>query len=161
MGYSTEFQGSLRIEPALSKEEFEFLTRFSETRRTTRKEGPYYVAPKSKKNFDRSVGQDYDSPNMIDPNEPPDGQPSLWCHWAPSEDGGEIGWDGGEKFMGSFQWMQYLVDHFLGDNPKAASKLPFIRPHKLNGTIRAQGDDMNDRWELVAKDNKLTRRQLR
>lgn len=162
MGYTTEFRGSLTIEPPLSAEEVHFLKRFSDTRRCQRKEGPYYVAPERGPDvsFDQSIGQDFE--NVIAPNTPPTGQPGLWCQWVPSEDGKTIGWNGGEKFYDSFEWMQYLIDHFIGSAPlaKGVKGFRFLKPHTLNGEIEAQGEEMEDRWKLICKKNKLTRRRL-
>lgn len=164
MGYSTEFMGHLVISPRLSPKEIDYLKRFSETRHCQRKEGPYYVGPKLKKdksNWTESVGQDYQSPSMIDSNAAATGQPGLWCQWIPSDDGTKIMWDGGEKFYDAFEWMQYLVEHFFANNPKARLDLKFLKPHKLNGEIVAQGDDPRDRWKIVAKNNVLTKRRMR
>lgn len=161
MGYSTEFYGSMKIEPPLSQEEVKFLQGFSRTRRCKRKEGPYYVAPEKHEDWNVTVGQDYDSPNMIDHNDPPEGQPEVWCKWTVSDDGTELKWDGGEKFYNSSAWLKYLSDHFLGSKPKAAASLRFVKPHRLTGEIMAQGDDPRDRWKLTARDGKIVRHDLR
>lgn len=161
MGYSTTFKGSIQVEPPLSPEEIKFLQGFARTRRTQRKEGPYYVAPEQSKtvSFDQSVGQDYGNPNVTDMNNPPLGQPGLWCQWEPTDDGKAIEWNGSEKFYDSLEWMQYLMDHFIGPKP-IASQLPafkFLKPHKCNGEIAAQGDDPSDQWKLVVKNGKCKR----
>lgn len=73
-------------------------------------------------------------------------------------------WDGGEKFYHSPQWMKYLIDHFLrpgaiasrnlrdsaGQDPRIAE---FTFDHVCNGTIDAQGEDPDDRWQLIVEDN--------
>jgi len=43
MGYTTNFDGKIRIEPPLSQEEVKFLNKFNSTRRMDCKQGPYYV----------------------------------------------------------------------------------------------------------------------
>jgi len=136
MGYTTEFEGMVKIEPPLNEQERKFLEKFSDTRRMNRKKGPYYVD-----NTGLS-GQD-DEPDIIDYNEPPKGQPGLWCQWVPTKDGQYIVWDGGEKFYHSPEWMEYLIKHFIGTNPIA------------KGEIKARGEDMDDRWNLVVIDNKV------
>jgi hypothetical protein len=154
MGYTTDFHGSVTVEPPLSQDEMAFLTKFSGTRRMDCDQGPYYV--------DRGgfAGQDRD-PGVRNYNAPPKGQPGLWCFWVPTEDGMGIEWDGSEKFYSAEEWMEYLIEHFVGSTPKAAAELPFIRPHVLNGEILAQGEDITDRWLLVVKDNVVTTQRLR
>jgi hypothetical protein len=146
MGYTTEFKGSISVSPPLSTEEIEFLKKFAGTRRMDRKKGPYFVDGTG------FAGQGHD-PDIRDYNSPPPGQPGLWCQWVPNADGTAIEWDGGEKFYDSVGWMKYLVDHFIGSDPIAASELPFLKPHVLNGVILAQGEDEDDRWHLVVADN--------
>jgi hypothetical protein len=148
MGYTTDFSGAVSIEPPLNAAEIEFLTKFAETRRMARTKGPYFV----------DGGGDYGQAredDVTDYNRPPAGQPGLWCQWVPSEDGTTIAHDGGEKFYDSPEWMTYLIDHFL--KPGAIADLPFLQKnHIVNGVIKAQGEDMDDRWKLVVTDNKVT-----
>lgn len=147
MGYSTDFEGQITIDPILNIKELKFLTRFADTRRMDRKQGPYYV----------DHGRHRDGSGIIDVNRPPKGQPGLWCQWAPTEDGDALVWDGGEKFYYSSEWMVYLIQHFLCRNPLAKKDLPFLQGHILNGTITAQGDDPDDKWFLHVKDNRVTK----
>ena len=153
MGYTTEFYGQIEITPPLNEQEIKFLTKFSETRRMNRTKGPYYV------DGNGFAGQDHES-DIVDYNEPPQGQPGLWCQWVPTEDGQYIEWDGAEKFYDSEEWMTYLIEHFIGDKPKAKKELPFLQGHTCNGRILAQGEDMLDRWELFVTNNKVTVKQL-
>lgn len=148
MGYTTDFMGEIEIVPALNQEEIDFLTKFSETRRMDCEQGPYYV--------DRGgfAGQAND-PKIRNYNRPPEGQPSLWCQWIPTDDGESLVWDQGEKFYESPEWMAYLIEHFLGQNPKAKNELPFLQGHVLNGTISAQGEDPDDKWLLHVRNNKV------
>lgn len=74
--------------------------------------------------------------------------PSMYCQWVPTTNGDAIEWNGGEKFYGSLEWMRYLIENFL-------------QSYTLNGEIIAQGEDMMDRWLLVVKDNKVSRRKLK
>lgn len=146
MGYTTEFYGRIEIVPPLNKEEIEYLTKFSNTRRMKRKLGPYYVDGSGFK------GQGND-PDIQGFNGPPDGQPSLWCQWIPTEDGKYIEWDGGEKFYEADQWMKYIIDHFIGSSPIAIDKLPFLQCHLCNGEIEAQGEERDDQWVLIVENN--------
>jgi hypothetical protein len=154
MGYTTDFSGSITVSPALSADEIAFLNKFSETRRMNRTKGPYFVDGSD----DFGQGRDED---ILDYNEPSKGQPGLWCQWVPTSDGTAIEWDGGEKFYHAAEWMEYLIDHFVGSKPKAASELPFLQAHMLNGEILAQGEDISDRWLLIVTDNEVTTTPLR
>jgi hypothetical protein len=149
MGYTTYFDGAVEIDPPLNDEEIEFLTKFAETRRMDRTKGPYYV------DGGGFMGQE-NEPDIINFNRPPTGQPGLWCQWIPSEDGTLIIWDEGEKFYDADVWMKYLIDHFIGSNPKAQKELPFLQGHVCNGSFQAQGEDYDDKWMLSVRDNRVT-----
>lgn len=151
MGYQTEFEGQINVVPPLSPAEIGFLNKFAETRRMNRTAGPYFV------DGGGIYGQGNDA-DVIDYNSPPAGQPGLWCKWAPTEDGSAIAWNEHEKFYDSEEWMRYLIDHFL--KPGHIADLPFLGEHTLNGTILAQGEDINDRWRLHVVDNKVSRENL-
>ena len=148
MGYTTDFAGQINVEPPLSQDEISFLKKFNETRRMACKQGPYYV--------DRGGfrGQEHDA-DVIDYNKSPEGQPSLWCQWVSTADGTGIEWDGGEKFYDAPEWMKYLIEHFIGDAPLAKAQRPFLNSHRLNGGIEAQGEESDDRWKLIVKDNEV------
>jgi hypothetical protein len=133
MGYTTEFSGRVEVIPPLDKEEIEFLTKFSRTRRMARRKGPYFVDGAG------FAGQSHEA-DVTDYNEPPAGQPSLWCQWIPTEDGAFIQWDGGEKFYGSSDWMKYIIEHFLKPDAIGRGELRFLKPHICNGEIEASGE---------------------
>lgn len=155
MGYTTYFVGAIKIDPPLNQDEINFLSRFSQTRRMKRTAGPYYVGGDD----DRSSGEIHDY------NQPPDDQPGLWCQWVPNLDGTILEWDEGEKFYWPAEWMKYLIDHFLKPGAEAQALLDGLPPqvktqfdnftfnHTLNGEIEAQGEDSDDRWALIVKDN--------
>lgn len=150
MGYTTTFQGQIDIVPPLNQEEIDYLKKFSNSRRMLCDQGPYFV--------DRGgyCGQDA-GPDVIDYNRPPTGQPGLWCKWEPTEDGTAIEWNGAEKFYDSAEWMQYLIDHFLKPGAEAKDALPFLQAnHVCIGAIKAQGEDMDDRWKLIVDNNVVT-----
>jgi hypothetical protein len=154
MGYTTEFSGHISVNPPLNPLEIEFLTKFSGTRRMLCHQGPYYV------NRGGFAGQDHSDKQIIDYNRPPVGQPGLWCHWVPSSEGRYIEWDEAEKFYNSVEWMKYLIEHFVGENPKARKDLPFLTGHVLNGTILAQGENIHDRWQLSVDNNQVSVKSL-
>jgi hypothetical protein len=164
MGYSTDFTGQITINPPLNPTEIDYLTRFANTRRMQRDKGPYFV------DGDRSgLGNDADVTNY---NAPPEGQPGLWCQWVPTGDGTALEWDGVEKFYDSVDWMRYLIDTFLKPGATLQAELAepvegrvyppefaaFTFDHVLNGAIEAQGEDADDRWDLVVEDNGVARR---
>lgn len=160
MGYTTDFDGYISIDPPLNDAEIEYLTKFSKTRRMDRTNGPYFVEGSG------FYGQGHDS-DVRNHNKPPVGQPGLWCQWVPDELGTRLQWDGGEKFYDSVEWMQYLIDHFLRPYAIAAGSIPgaalartneptfagFTFNHVLNGVIDAQGESDDDTWHLVVENN--------
>lgn len=157
MGYTTEFEGSITIDPPLNEEEISYLLKFSGTRRMDRSNGPYFVDGTG------YMGEGHD-PDVRDLNKPPAGQPSLWCDWEPTRDGTEIKWNGMEKFYNADKWMLYLIRHFLGGDPLAKRACPerfqSFGGHTLNGEIYCQGEDVEDRWILVVADNVVTKELL-
>jgi len=150
MGYTTDFHGSITIDPPCNMEEIEYINRFSSTRRMKRKSGPYTALPGSD-----GFGQDR-SEDILEYNAPPPEQPSLWCHWVVDDTGTRIEWDGGEKFYEAAEWMQYVIDHFLRPAAIAQAELPFLQAnHTCNGEIEAQGEEYEDRWLLVVENNRV------
>ncbi len=145
MGYTTEFTGSISIEPGLNQEEIDYLNKFAESRRMKRNFGPYYIGT-------GEFGQD-NEPDIADYNSSGD-QPSLWCHWVPNADGTALEWDGSEKFQESHAWMAYIIDHFLKPGAEVKGVVPGLQcNHHCNGVIKAQGEEMDDRWKLIVTDN--------
>lgn len=176
MGYSTDFEGKLKIEPALKQEQINYINKFSETRRMKRNaqiaaglpdpvrleaglpighEGAYYVGASG------DFGQEKDA-SIIDYNRPPGNedmvsigkididktQPSLWCQWVVSEDGTELSWDGGEKFYRYVQWLEYLILHFFSEWGV-----------KLNGEISWRGEDSGDEGTIIVENNKVSTKE--
>lgn len=159
MGYTTYFEGFFTITPALTPEQFIYLTKFSRTRRMKRNadlaqkmpdpirlahtvelasvgvDGEYFVGGEG------FYGQDVDT-SVIDTNTPPSTQPGLWCQWTPSDDGTRLKWDGGEKFYSFIEWLEYLVKHFF---------IPWKR--ELNGRVRWQGEDPEDIGIIRVRNN--------
>lgn len=152
MGYTTDFDGGVTIEPPLSTKEVEYINAFADTRRMNRRNGAYYVGGEGE------FGQAHDS-DIIDYNRPDPSQPGLWCQWVANEEGNTVEWDGNEKFYGSVEWMQYIIDHFIGANPLAKLNQPehfdFLQGHSVNGEIFAQGEEPDDQWKIVVVDGKV------
>jgi hypothetical protein len=149
MGYTTVYNGSIKIKPALNKAEIYYLTKFSESRRQDYAAGPYALRgdlnPESRGEWGAV-------------NTPPEGQPGLWCQWIPTDDGTMLVWDEGEKFYHAAEWMKYLIEHFLRPNG-IAKGLPgfedFTFDHVLDGDIEAQGEDADDRYKISVAGNEV------
>lgn len=167
MGYTTDFEGSVTVTPPLNAHEIAYLKRFAESRRMHRQNGPYFIGS-------GFYGQG-DDPDIVDNNQNPPEQFSLWCDWEPTEDGTTIGWNGTEKFQNSPQWMTYLIDTFLKPGAAVTAEMAspvlgrvypdefahFTFDHVVEGTIEAQGEDADDRWRLVVTANVVTVQQAR
>jgi hypothetical protein len=128
MGYTNIFDGQISVEPPLNPEEITYLKKFADTRRMTCEQGPYYV------NRGRFCGENRNDPEIFNYNTPPDGQPSLWCDWVPTDDGGAIEWNGAEKFHDADEWMLYLIDHFIGGAPQAKTTRPAAKTRTIGGS---------------------------
>jgi hypothetical protein len=133
MGYTTDFEGSFKLNKKLDDDTLLYLQKFNETRRMKRKlpleygiDGEFFVDGSG------LYGQGEED-NVVDHNRPPRTQPGLWCQWRPSDDGMTIQWDGGEKFYDYIEWLQYIVKNFLA--PKQ---------YVLNGQVTFQGEDNED-----------------
>ena len=120
MGYTTVFQGSFTLQPALTESQRAYLLQFSETRRMKRNpvglEDPVVLAAGiSDLGTDAEFyvsGEDED-PNVIDCNKPPGSQPSLWNQWIPNHDGSKLEWNKVEKFYEYDMWLKYIIEKFL------------------------------------------------
>ena len=158
MGYTTDFEGKFNISPAMKDEHAEFINKFSETRRMARNalaagklpdplrevtglpvgiQGGYYVG-------DPSFAGQSKTPDILDYNQPPEGQPGLWCQWVVTEYGEQLEWNGAEKFYYYTEWLEYLIKHFFA---------PW--GYTLNGEVTWQGEDRSDMGKLTVKDNKV------
>jgi hypothetical protein len=160
MGYTTEFDGTISISPPLNAQEIAYLRQFAASRRMGRVSGPYVVDG-------AHPLLPHQDPDVLDHNEPPAGQPGLWCQWEPTQDGAALRWNGVEKFYYSVEWMTYLIDTFLKPGAvlesELASPVPghhypdefrhFTFDHELNGVVDAQGEVDDDRWLLVVAGN--------
>lgn len=151
MGYSTRFTGKISVRPRLNDHEIAFLRRFADTRHMERESGPYYCDPDGD-----------DETDVLDPDEPGPGQPGLWCHWEPTDDGRSIRWNKAEKFYEPAKWMAYVIRTFLMPGAALATELAdpvpgrhyppefehFTFDHVCDGVLKALGDEPDDRWAL-------------
>lgn len=157
MGYTTFFDGSFTLTPSLTPDQARYINCFSSTRRMKRDpellpseglhskvglslghEGGYYVE-----------GEGYFGTSVLDSNEPPEGQPGLWCQWVTNDVGPEwniLEWDGSEKFYAYEVWLQYLIDHFF--TPWGVT---------VSGMITYAGSDHDDRGTLVVSGSKVSK----
>lgn len=145
MGYTTDFSGSFQLDKPLQPKIKAFLTKLGETRRMKRNvdkafgiEGEFFVFGTG----DYGQGQD---DNIVDYNQEPKTQPSLWCQWVPNEDGTCIEWDGNEKFYGYNDWIFYIINKILKPNG-----------YVLNGIVKWQGEEVGDIGKIVVVDNVIT-----
>jgi hypothetical protein len=165
MGYTTRFEGVFKVTPALTPEHKEYLEAFAGSRRMKRDvaateklpdrrrlavglrvgdEGGYYVGSADDGNFGQGDGNRPDK-TVLSVNRPPQGQPALFCQWAPTKDGSGIEWDGVEKFHRYVEWLEYLIDHFLA---------PW--GYKINGDVNWQGETKEDFGSIYARNNSVT-----
>jgi hypothetical protein len=100
-------------------------------------EGGYFVG--SEENF----GQN-NTPDVLNHNEPPQGQPGLWCQWTVNDANDAIEWDCGEKFYSYVEWLQYLIEHFL-------------KPwgYTVNGTALWSGEESDDQGAIEVVNNRV------
>ena len=160
MGYTTDFEGVVSIDPPLTKEQVEYLQLFSETRRMKRDpkicekmedpkrisvglpvgiEGEFFVGGLG------FCGQDDDS-SVVDSNNEPRTQHSLWCDWTVNDEGTVLEWNGSEKFYSYVEWLEYIIENFM----KRWNRI-------LNGTISYQGEDEEDFGVIYVRDNIVER----
>jgi hypothetical protein len=144
MGYTTDFNGRFELNKELSPKMEQYLKLFNETRRMERNtdevfgvQGEFYVFGGG------SFGQDHED-NIVDFNEPPSTQPSLWNQWTPSDDRMGIEWDCGEKFYNYTEWLVYLIHKILAPNG-----------YVLNGVVEYSGEEVGDVGEIVVVDNRV------
>jgi len=169
MGYSTDFNGSLKLSRQATEEERDYINLISDTRRMKRdvnklmelyqgKYGNPFAVDNTPESIYGEFGEyfvkDTSDSSIIDHNCAPGeshygspkstkiGQPGLWCQWVIDEYGYELEWNGAEKFYNYIEWLKYLIDRFF--EPWGI---------KLNGEIEWQGEDISDRGKIVVIEN--------
>lgn len=157
MGYTTDFSGCFNLNKPLDRETQNILKGLNNTRRMKRsvkklaerlnisvekcieeygKEGEFY--------FDNdNLGQNETS-DVVNYNEPPSCQPSLWCAWKYNNDENTIEWDGSEKFYEYIEWMNYI------------KKILENKNYKLEGCISWMGEENGDVGNIEIKESKIS-----
>ena len=69
--------------------------------------------------------------------------PGIWCQWIIADDD-KLEWDGGEKFYNYVEWLEYLIKNYFN-----------VWDVKLNGTIKWQGESMDDRGKIIVENNNI------
>jgi len=148
MGYSTDFNGEVKINKPVDQETYELLVGLAKTRRVKRAELPekYGIDGEFFCKDREDFGQGEPSEGIIvNGNEPPSTQPSLWLQWLIQNDRQTIMWDEGEKFYKYVDWMKYIVDRILAP-----------RSYICNGEIHWAGEENEDLGMIYIKDNVVT-----
>lgn len=168
MGYSTDFEGQFNLDKPLIPEHRAYLARFARIRhmrwldeQVGNLPDPERVAvglPAGPEGMfltnDLVMGESYGGhyPHhiaVIDYNDSPVGVPGLWLQWTPTEDGGAIKWDGGEKFYSYVAWLKFLIEHFL-------TPWGYI----MSGRVTWQGNDIDDRGVIIVENNIVMAQEL-
>lgn len=166
-----DFIGGVTVAPPLNSAERGYLERFSRSRRMRRRSGPYTA-----ESFDLFASLVSGDGDVIDRNEPPEGQPGLWCEWTATTDGGRILWNHRtNKFTFSAQWLEYLISQFLAPAARLSAELvslvagryyapeftDFTFDHVLNGLIDVVPDEEEyTHFQIVVGDNRVAERWL-
>jgi hypothetical protein len=151
MGYSTDFYGFWTLTPALSLAQTDYLQKFARTRRVKR--DPDLIQTERRLatiGLNLGIDAEYfvdvedEDKSIVDGNTPPGSQPSLWCKWRVNDRGDRLEHNGGEKFDGYIEWLDYLVEHFF--SPWGV---------KINGSVRYEGDALLDAGTIEIIDNRI------
>ncbi|OXM57043.1 hypothetical protein CFP71_09920 [Amycolatopsis thailandensis] len=150
MGYDTRFWGTIAIDPPLNEHERAHFVEFAENglSATVRKSHDTSATPPL------DIAAEHNLPDSC-------------CQWIPDDAGTTLEFDQGEKFYCASDWMVYLIDTFLRPcatlQQDLARRAPgyefapalehFTFDHQCNGEIDAQGEDADDRWRLIVRDN--------
>jgi hypothetical protein len=158
MGYTTQFDGQFNLSKPLTDEQGYYLDTFAATRRMKRNPDILMTQHNGQHGLNGDYGKDGEFFCLIDEddndddvtgilnyNEPPSTQPSLWCQWIPTEDNMGIEWDGNEKFYCYDEWLTYIIDNFL--KPWGIT---------LSGEVEFQGEDIGDTGKIIVVDNVVT-----
>lgn len=105
MGLHTSYLGHLRITPALSADEVEFIRSFNDTRHCGDDDAPLRTTQHPADDEATSGGEAY--------SRAAPGMPGLWCPWSCCRTGCCLHWDGVEKPYAPQEWLGYLINTFL------------------------------------------------
>lgn len=158
MGYTTQFEGQFNLSKPLTDDQSNYLHTFSGTRRMKRNSEMLMNQYNGQHGLNGNYGIDGEffcfddgdsgqtqTPDIVEYNDHPTTQPSLWCQWIPTEDNMGIEWDGGEKFYCYDEWLTYIIDNFL--KPWGIT---------LSGEVEYQGEDNDDTGKIIVVDNVVT-----
>ena len=164
MGYSTDFVGTIGIDPPLNSAEIAYLKAFSESRRMDRQGDPYAVpgnpCAENIAHMEGTDAIDTETYNTVAP-----GQPGYWCDWVPCLSGCCLTYNGNEKFYSADRWMLYLIDHFLRPGAAASrSESPWFQAftfnHRCDGMIVGCRRDTQELFVVQVAGNQVSRRLL-
>lgn len=156
MGLHTDYLGSLRIQPALSPAEVDFVKSFNRTRHC----GDRAALDAATHPTDNDRVGDVESYNRV-----ARGMPGLWCPWTCCPEGCCLRWNEHEKPYAPEQWLRYLIDTFLrpgaglAADPEARA-LGLTFDHVLGGMIVGERRETSELFALAVKDNVVRRRML-
>jgi hypothetical protein len=150
MGYTTDFYGFWTLTPALSLAQTDYLQKFSRTRRVKR--DPDAITDRRLTSLGLGLGVDAEyfvdvedeDRSIVDLNLPPGNQPSLWCKWRVNDRGDRLEHNGGEKFDGYVEWLDYIVEHFF--SPWGV---------RIDGSVRYEGEELIDSGTIEIIDNRI------
>ncbi|MDP3712305.1 MAG: hypothetical protein Q8R60_07465 [Mycobacteriales bacterium] len=159
MGYRVTAVGHIDVRPALNDEEFEYLMAFAESRRW-RRSSDLWAVPSSPFGMD----DEYDEVEAY--NDPPAGQPGLWCPWVPACEGRCLvvrdAHDG--KHYGLTRWLAYLDETFLRRGARAQGAAgfdAFTFDHELGGVVAAHRSDSGEMWLVRPRAGRVEEEVLR
>lgn len=156
MGYTTQFKGEFSISPELSLDHYNYLVAFSDTRRMKKdvlKLG--MLSDPLREAVGLPVGEEgcysviESSVSIKDHNNPPKGQPGLYCNWVPKENLKKLIHNGSDNFYYFFEWLEYLIKHFF--EPWG---------YVLNGNVLWRGANFDDMGEIIVRDNLVTAKKF-
>lgn len=156
MGLHTDYLGSLRIEPALSPAEVDFLKSFSRTRHCGDRPALDVVQHPA----DNGPSEDVEAYNRVTT-----GLPGLWCPWTCCDEGCCLHWNTHEKPYAPERWLRYLIDTFLrpgaalADDPRA-QELGLTFDHVLTGVLVGERRETGELFALGVTRNVVRRRTL-
>lgn len=150
MGYTTEFEGSFKINQPVDDETAILLKGLANTRRVKRNikgygiDGEFYIGGEDvyygeERNRDLSI---------VDYNTPPRTQPGLWCQWKLQDDNQTIMWDGAEKFYNYVEWIEYIIKSILEP-----------RGYIVNGEVKWYGEDRDDNGKIIIENNVVSTKE--
>ena len=152
MGYHTRFMGSFKINEPVNEEVATLLRGLQQTRRMKRnnqllieagfgdcgEDGEFFCLD------DGNFGQDSHPASIVNYNQPPATQPSLWCRWKLQEDKQTIEWDGEEIFYCYVEWIQYLIEKVLSPSH-----------YTVEGCVNYSGENIGDYGSICISDNQI------